>query len=274
MKRKMTWIKLIVAIAVLGKVHGENEPHDGIALVQQKMIQEDELSLSTCPKADQFCFWPCVVQDDQVGCDACTSMMCPAPVAGAPQNPPTTPEECLYMGANLDDRVSLKGMSIGCLNMDPIAATTQEECLTEGQAHNGKHIAWNALTNTCTAVPLGEACNPGRALLNFHYFDCNHQCHFNAESKCVFIEDDGGAVTGNTNSGNKPRVLARAVDAGTCLHKCEEAAESAGTANEGCCQWNQKRANCRYYANTNGNAGTSTTARNRQKWSVELSDCS
>jgi len=278
----MTWTKLLIAIAVFQNVNAENEDGD-IALVQTKM--EDSLELDQpvappylCIAAMGMCWYPCNILTT-TDCDGCNALMCPHVAPGtttpAPTPGPTlrAPAQCLYKGGMLGQNNGLHGSRLGCANDVTIGTgVSKEECLIDGQAHNARHISYNAQTQVCKAVPANERCQTRVGRNNFHYFDCEHRCPLINPSRCVFV-DDSGVVTGQRGDGNKPRAEAKGVDAEMCLLICENVAAVNGNPNNGCCQWNQKQNNCRFFETTPTNTGTLKTGGNKNKWSVELATC-
>merc|ERR1719422_2025586 len=245
----MIWTQLLVALTLFKNVHGE-----------------DFLQPNVC--IETHCLEACITFNIAVWCDHCTNTHCSS-------TPIKKPEECMYIGANLPERSIKMGLNkIGCKEEETISTGKDlESCLEDGQSHNPAVISYNQITKECRAMPKDTPCTDQRGLKNFHYYDCDHKCSFESTSKCVFVDDDSGDVTGNRKDGDKPKVEEWGITSVECLEECERAAKKSGAKNAGCCQWNQKGGQCRYYQNTNGKTGTIVPARNKNKWSVYLKNC-
>jgi len=245
--------------------------------VGESFLSEEVDHPYLCTAAEGMCWYPCNLLSQQ-DCDGCNKLMCPHEETpdedpGEEQKQIKAPAECLYRGGMLGQINGLHGSRLDCQNMVSVGhGVSKEQCLIDGQAHNPSHIAYNAVTQECRAVPRDETCIPRAGKNDYHYFDCDHRCSFANPATCIFV-DDQGIVTGMKEDGKKPGPEARGVSADMCLLICENVAESNGRPGDGCCAWNQNQNNCRFFQSSEGNTGTLKHGGNKNKWAVELSTC-
>jgi len=219
-----------------------------------------------CEAARSNCWYICEEGYIQV-CDKCNLDVCPD---DEPNFKP--PEQCMYQGGD-----NIKSGRLGCAEMVKIGDDmTVGECLTAAQTnHNPAHIGYKHAKgkrlSQCWSIPDTAVCTSKKGANGLHYYDCSHKCAFTDNNKCVY--DDGTQITGHRKSVDFPEQVREIVDASTCLFACEEAARKNKKYIGGCCQWNEQRANCRYFGTTNEKTGKQTSARNQNKWAVNLEKC-
>lgn len=161
--------------------------------------------------------------------------------------------------------------SVRCKNEEYVTVSSLDDCISLGQdpEYNPTYVAYNSDINRCGVLRKNTACNHVRAKLNWRYYDCANSRVFKDDFKCVFQPDDTGDDL-QVSIPSKPKASTRWVSATTCLKKCEEQDTRFYNGLGGCCQWNQKQNNCRFFPNTPGLIAQAATARNGNKWAIKI----